>query len=97
MKKAPRLSYAGASNRKVPLSEPMQQTRVSHAAKATPSIRPTKKRESINQNGRKDDKPAAPSSGKLFYVFSSMQILSRASSLNSDNEHFHENTGRLRM
>ncbi|XP_057774466.1 65-kDa microtubule-associated protein 3-like isoform X2 [Salvia miltiorrhiza] len=62
VKKAPRLSYGGASDRKVSLCEPMLQTRLTPAAKATPNIRTTKKNEYINQNSCKDDRPAASSS-----------------------------------
>ncbi|KAL1550801.1 65-kDa microtubule-associated protein 3-like isoform X4 [Salvia divinorum] len=49
VKKAPRLSYAGASNRKLSLGEPMLQSHVTPAAKVLPNIRTTKKNECINQ------------------------------------------------
>lgn len=58
MKKAPRLSYGGASNRKVSLGTPMAQARVIPPVKATPDIRTVKK------NDRKDVRPAASHSGE---------------------------------
>ncbi|KAH6770827.1 Microtubule associated protein family protein [Perilla frutescens var. hirtella] len=62
VKKAPRLSYGGASNRKVSLGAPVPQTCVTPSAKATPNMRIPKKNECINQDRRKDDRPAAFSS-----------------------------------
>lgn len=53
VQKAPRLSYGGASNRKVSLGTPMAQARVIPPAKATTDIRTAKK------NDRKDVRPAA--------------------------------------
>ncbi|XP_042051943.1 65-kDa microtubule-associated protein 3-like isoform X3 [Salvia splendens] len=49
VKKAPRLSYAGASNRKLSLGEPMLHSHVTPAVKAIPNIQTAKKNECINQ------------------------------------------------
>lgn len=75
MQKAPRLSYGGASNRKVSLGTPMAQARVIPPAKATTDSRTAKK------NDRKDVRPAASYSGELCHFQCSIPFFSASLAL----------------
>lgn len=61
VKKAPRLSYGGASNRKVSLCTPLPQARATPAAKATPAIRTAVKNECITHKATQNIRTASSS------------------------------------